>query len=112
MNVLDVSPDGDRTLVVAGEIDMLSVPTLDAALRPFVDTGGTVTLDMRGVSFMDSSGVKVILGATKALEGRGTLVVRDPQPMVVRLLRITGLLPAPDGVPLEVHFDGHAPQAH
>ena len=65
---------------------------------------------MRAVSFMDSTGLRLILATTESLKGRGTLVLRDPQPMVVRLLEVTGLLPAPDGVPLEIQFDGQAPR--
>src|SRR6187549_844462 len=111
MTTLDVSHDGDHTLVVVGEIDMLSAPTLEPALRPLVDSGGTVTLDMRGVSFMDSTGLAAIIAATKALRGRGRLVLRDPQPIVVRVLEVTRLMPAPPDMPLEVRFNGQAPHA-
>ena len=105
MTALEVSPDGDGTFVVAGEIDIMSAPALERALQRLVDSGGTVVLDMRGVSFMDSTGLRAILAATEALRGRGTLVLRDPQPIIVRVLEVTGLLVAPDGVPLEVRFD-------
>jgi len=104
MTAFGVSVGGHDTLIVVGEIDMLSAPALVSALQPFADSGGTVVLDMRGVSFMDSAGIRAILAVADALKGRGTLVLRDPPPLVVRLLEITGLMPAPDGVPLEVEF--------
>ena len=105
MTALEVSPDGSGTLVVAGEIDILTASTLEPALQSLADSGGTVILDMRGVSFMDSTGLHAILAATEALKGRGTLLLRHPQPIVVRVLQVTGLLPVPDGVPLEVQLD-------
>jgi anti-anti-sigma factor len=105
MTAFDLSPDGDGTLVVVGEIDSLTAPALEPALKPLIDSGGTVILDMRRVTFMDSSGLRAILAATQALKGRGRLVLRNPQPIVVRVLEVTGLMPAPDGMPLEVQFD-------
>lgn len=107
MTTLGLFPDGDHTLEVAGEIDMLCAAELDAALDPLVDAGGTVVLDLRRVTFMDSTGLRSILRAATRLKQRGMVVLRDPQPIVVRLLEVTGLMPAPDGIPLQVRFDGH-----
>jgi len=44
-----------------------------------------------GLSFLDSASLRVLILAARALRGRhGTLVFARPQPLVARLLEITG----------------------
>jgi len=50
-----------------------------------------LTVDASGLSFLDSASVRVLVLAARALRGRhGTLVLARPQPVVTRLLEITG----------------------
>ncbi len=57
-----------------------------------MDTGARlVTVDASGLSFLDSASVRVLVLAARALQGRhGRLVLARPQPVVARLLEITG----------------------
>jgi anti-anti-sigma factor len=49
-------------------------------------------LDLRELSFMDSSGLASLIGLCRRGAGEGwSLVLAAPQPQVTRLLRITGL---------------------
>jgi len=53
-------PRGTGVIVIAsGEIDLWSAPDVRAALAPH--TGGAVVLDLRAVTFMDSSGLGLIV---------------------------------------------------
>jgi anti-anti-sigma factor len=59
--------DGTLWLALAGELDVFTAPRLRSALReaqPASDE--TLVLDLRGVTFLDSSGLAVILGAHEA----------------------------------------------
>ena len=58
-----VNPDGDRVVVVPkGEIDLSTVPVLRRRLDEAARSGvKQLVLDLRGVSFLDSSGLKLIL---------------------------------------------------
>ena len=94
------------TLVVAGELDAHSAPALRERIAAS-DDAATV-LDMSGVTFMDSSGLRVLIDAHQAAAGRGTqLVVHEPSPSVRRILEIAGVLDhldvrgpsAPDSAP-------------
>jgi anti-anti-sigma factor len=74
---------------VAGELDLSSVGELASALDP-VD--GSLVIDLGGVSFMDSSGIRTLVVARKRLLNHGgSLLLRAPQPHVRLLLEITGL---------------------
>jgi anti-anti-sigma factor len=75
---------------LSGEVDAHTAPMLASALAELPT--GLVTVDMQGVSFMDSSGLRVLMEATtRARDGGGDLVVARPSPTVVRLVEISGL---------------------
>ena len=68
-----VREDGPHpTLVVSGEIDVFTAPLFKQAVVNLVADGQRhLFLDMRGVTFMDSSGFGALLGATKRLRPEG-----------------------------------------
>jgi anti-sigma B factor antagonist len=75
---------------VRGEIDAHTAPTLAAAMAALPT--GVATLDVAGVTFMDSSGLRVLIeAATRAREGSGDLVIVHSTPGIARLVEISGL---------------------
>jgi anti-sigma B factor antagonist len=53
---------------------------------------GDVELDCSGLTFLDASGLRVILAAHRACQARDAmLTIVDPSRCVVRLLALTGL---------------------
>ena len=87
-------PSGDRTVVhVAGEIDVYTAPTLREELAGLVDAEKTdIVVDLTDVSFMDSTGLGVLVGALKkvrTLGGELRLVI--DQEKVLKVFRITAL---------------------
>ena len=73
------APRGFR---IAGDLDASSVGVLADALDPEVERGGELTLDLAGVTFVDSTGLQLLMQAARKLEGRGRLVLVSPQPRV------------------------------
>ena len=88
---LETTQIGDHDVVVAsGEIDLASASRVEVALEPF--SGQPVVLDLRGVEFMDSAGLKVLLNQRSRIEESGgelRLVVGEGA--VARLLALTGV---------------------
>ena len=86
---------GQSAVVVAeGEIDMASSPDLRAALRdPGVVDAASVVLDLRGVTFMDSSGLGIIVGQHKRARERGSrfAIAVAGADNVGRILSLSGL---------------------
>lgn len=78
-------------LTAAGEIDLATAAELQQELSAAVATGDTV-LDVTGVDFIDSTGLRVVISAdedARAEDRRFGLVVADGP--VTKLLRITGV---------------------
>jgi anti-sigma B factor antagonist len=87
-----VAPDG--AIVASGDIDVAGGPVLEAVLleqEGRADGDGSIVIDLTEVTFIDSSGLRSLLGASRrAGERSGTVVLRSPSTSVRRLLEITG----------------------
>ena len=83
----------DFVLAVSGELDPHTAPVLAGHLGEAGKQGsGRVILDLSGVSFVDSSGLRVLIEAQQNLgEADREFAVRNPSEAVTRLLKITGL---------------------
>jgi anti-sigma B factor antagonist len=88
--------DAEReTVVVAleGEIDLAAAPEAERRIAEAeAQNPGKLVIDLREVTFMDSSGLRVLLTAHRRAEqdGRGFALIRGGE-SVDRLLQVTGL---------------------
>jgi anti-anti-sigma factor len=88
-------PGGVRRLSPAGELDIGSAPRLERALLDGREPGETVILDLSGLEFIDSTGLRVIVQAVEAAQReRWVLRLRHGPPAVRRVFEISGVLSA------------------
>ncbi len=86
----------DTTVVVriVGEVDVAASPMLREALVELIDGQGnlSIKLDLEHMTFIDSTGIGVLIGALRTLRRKGgTLTLTNPRPSTVRVLEIAGL---------------------
>lgn len=85
------STDG-VSVVVRGEVDMATAPQLREALTALLDDGATrLVLDCRGLEFLDSSGIGVLIAVRKRLGDDGSLTLDAPPAHVRKVLELTGV---------------------
>ncbi|WP_203718992.1 STAS domain-containing protein [Asanoa siamensis] len=87
--------DQGTVIYVRGDVDLDSHLEVEHAIIAAIETGADpVVVDLSEVPFLDSSGVRALLQArTVALRQEVRLVVRDPQPIVAQVLRLTNVAP-------------------
>jgi anti-sigma B factor antagonist len=85
--------DGEVVVRVRGEIDMAAAPVFRERLTAVIESNGDdVVIDLADVSFMDSSGLVVLVEAHQKLESASRkLLIARPSPAVTRVLEVTGL---------------------
>lgn len=88
-----VVSDGARpTVVVHGEIDLSNVDQFAAAVDAALGTGSSLELDLENTTFMDSTGLEVLVAAHIRLgQIPEAIVLRDPSPALRRLLQVSGV---------------------
>lgn len=86
--------DGVPVVSISGEVDVATAPILRDRLQELAAGGAsTVVVDLHQMTFLDSTGLGVLVGALKRCrEGGGELCLVAPQPRILKLLDITGLM--------------------
>jgi anti-sigma B factor antagonist len=88
-----VASGNKRTLILTGEVDLLTAPDVERAIRKLCAEGAAeIVLDLRKVTFMDSTGLRATTSAQALCEehGHDLSLIRGPS-QVQRLFEITGL---------------------
>jgi anti-sigma B factor antagonist len=89
-----LSSAGDAVIALAGELDLSGAPALDEEITRLAAEDGVrrIVLDLRGLQFLDSSGLRVVALAARRLEaaGRALTLVRGSE-TVQRVFEITGM---------------------
>lgn len=94
--------DRPGTFRLTGEFDLAAHEAFVARMEPVSASGLQILLELSDVTFMDSSGLRAILGLTRSVNGQGPVVLLNPSRQVQRVLEIA--LPA--GAPgLEVRSE-------
>jgi anti-sigma B factor antagonist len=88
-------------VALRGEIDVAEAPAVERRLAEALAAGRDLVVDLREVTFIDSSGLAVLVRAAQAAAraGRDLRLLR-PRPLVMRTFDIAGLtdrLPFADG---------------
>lgn len=85
--------DDHATLVVTGELDMDTAPSLEKAVaRAQAQGPTTLVIDLSGVEFIDSCGLhQLVVALRRQREVGGEVVLRSPRPNTLRLLEMVGL---------------------
>ena len=87
------SPSQPHVLSVSGELDVVSLPTVLERVPELVAGAVAVVVDLREVTFLDSSGVRFLHRLAHTCEGEGTglRVVAPPGSRARRVLDIVGM---------------------
>jgi anti-anti-sigma factor len=84
---------GPATLRVEGEIDLSTAEPFRAALVEALTGRDVLHVDLRAVSFMDSTGLRALLEARRRAEDAGAAIAlgMEPEGPVERLLELAGV---------------------
>ncbi len=87
-----VQRGGSLALVVQGELDMATSPLLDEALaRARATDAASIVVDLRAVSFIDSSGLHVLIRHARAEDGARVRLTKG-SPQTQRVFELSGAL--------------------
>ena len=81
---------GKLTLTITGRLDTSTAPKLEETLKGSYDGVTELVFDLKKLEYISSAGLRVLLGATQAMEDKGEMVVRNLTPSVKEVFELTG----------------------
>ena len=93
LNIESITHDEYYEVIVAGELDVYTVPELEEVLVPMRQEGThDIHVNLTNVSYMDSTGLGLFVGTLKALnQNDKELYIFGASDRISRLFDITGL---------------------
>jgi anti-sigma B factor antagonist len=82
--------DGHLVVAFCGELDVTGAADAEAAITALVAGGQYLVIDMSALGFLDCSALGALLRAQALARRGGDVVLAAPQPLVRRLLALTG----------------------
>jgi anti-anti-sigma factor len=103
--------EGMVVIALAGELDVAGAPVLREHLAAATRSEGRVVCDLEHLTYLDSTGISVLIAARKRLAATGRdLVLVGPSERVHKVLEITGVgsyfTIQPPGAPIEKGASG------
>lgn len=91
LDIRVVSDRAEATVILDGELDLASADALEDEVRKLrADGFELVVVDLRGVAFLDSTGLRTLLSLRNAAKRKGHRLVLVPGPcQVQRLFELT-----------------------
>jgi anti-sigma B factor antagonist len=84
--------DGTPVLAVSGDLDLFTAPEFRERLGACAEAGrGTVVVDFRGASFIDSSGAAALLQVRRLHRDDARVVIVNRNPNIARIFEVMGL---------------------
>ncbi|MGN6586962.1 MAG: STAS domain-containing protein [Solirubrobacterales bacterium] len=78
-------------LALHGELDLSNAKTLETSMEEALACGPHVLVDLGKLEFLDSTGISLLVMATKAQDAGKLTFLPSESPAVCRLLKLTGL---------------------
>ncbi len=93
MELINNREGNTLTIQIVGRLNTGTAPELDKNLASSLDGVSHLVLDLKGLDYISSAGLRVILSAQKTMtRKKGTLVVRDIKPEVYDVFEMTGFV--------------------
>ncbi len=83
--------DGHVVVALCGDLDLVSVAAVEAAVTALVAHGQSLIIDMSGLDFIDCASLSAVLRIQEMIRHEGgDMVLAGPQLRARRLLALTG----------------------
>ena len=82
--------DKGITVAIEGRLDTVTAPVLEKTITENIEGIETLVLDMKGLEYISSAGLRVLLGAQKKMQKCGSMKLTGVCEAVMEILEMTG----------------------
>ena len=88
---IEIKRNEDLTIIeVAGRLDTITAPALDKTINEDIDGTKNLVLDLGGLEYISSAGLRVLLAAQKKMQRIGSMKVKNVCTSIMEVFEITG----------------------
>ena len=90
MDIIKTKNGSSLTLALNGRLETTTAPTLDKTIKEELDGVTDLTLDFKGLEYISSAGLRVLLAAQKTMNKQGEMKIVNANEIVREIFDITG----------------------
>ena len=81
---------GETIIEIVGRLDTITAPALDKTINEDIGDTKNLVLDVKGMEYISSAGLRVLLGAQKKMQKIGSMKVKNVCTEVMDIFEMTG----------------------
>ena len=88
---MEIKKNAEATIIeIVGRLDTTTAPALEKAINEDIGDAKNLVLDLKGVQYISSAGLRVLLGAQKKMQKIGSMKVVNVCEEVMEVFEMTG----------------------
>ena len=88
---IEIKKNQEETIIeIAGRLDTITAPALDKIINEDIGDTKNLVLDVKGMEYISSAGLRVLLAAQKKMQKIGSMKVKGVCEEVMEVFEITG----------------------
>lgn len=91
MNIVKTMDGSKLNVALEGRLDTSSAPQLEAEMKA-LDGVSELVIDMAGLEYLSSAGLRVLLAAQKTMNKQGSMVLHHVNETIMEVFEITGFV--------------------
>ena len=88
---IEIKKNEEETIIeIVGRLDTITAPALDKTINEDIGDTKKLILDIKGLEYISSAGLRVLLGAQKKMQKIGSMKVINACEEVMEVFEMTG----------------------
>jgi anti-sigma B factor antagonist len=88
---IEIKKSAEQTIIeIVGRLDTITAPALDKTINEDIGDTKNLVLDLKGLEYISSAGLRVLLSAQKKMQKIGSMTVTNVCAEVMEVLEMTG----------------------
>ena len=88
---IEIKKNQEETVIeIAGRLDTITAPALDKTINENIGDTENLVLDVKGMEYISSAGLRVLLSAQKKMQKIGSMKVKGVCAEVMEVFEMTG----------------------
>ena len=87
---IEIKKNQETIIEIAGRLDTITAPALDKTINEEIGDTENIVLDLKGLEYISSAGLRVLLGAQKKMQKNGSMKLINVCEEVMEVFEMTG----------------------